>query len=54
MRGLEEIGEEMTPEIKIIPGKPFLVGKKLMVQCSNCLKIIRIDKPIIGSLHVCN
>ncbi|KKN77217.1 hypothetical protein LCGC14_0361950 [marine sediment metagenome] len=39
--------------MKIEQGELFVVGKKLMVQCPICKKIIRIDKPILGSLHIC-
>ena len=30
-----------------------VVGGKLLGVCPNCAKIVRIDKPIIGSVHVC-
>ena len=30
-----------------------IVGGKLMSVCSGCAKIIRLDKPILGSLHIC-
>lgn len=31
----------------------FIVGNKLMAVCRDCGKVVRVDKPIIGSLHVC-
>jgi len=31
----------------------FVVGNKLMTKCKICGKIIRIDKPFLGSLHFC-
>ena len=30
------------------------VGRKLLDVCRDCGKLIRIDKPIFGSLHVCS
>ena len=36
-----------------LPNGMFIVGKKLMVKCGGCGRIVRVDKPFIGSLHVC-
>ena len=30
-----------------------VIGGKLMAVCRNCGKIIRLDKPLFGSIHVC-
>ena len=30
-----------------------VVNGKLMAVCRNCGKIIRVDKPLFGSVHVC-
>lgn len=30
-----------------------IIGNKLMGVCGNCGKIIRVDKPLLGSLHIC-
>jgi|APCry1669193181_1035450.scaffolds.fasta_scaffold90610_3 hypothetical protein len=30
-----------------------IVGKKLLDVCQDCGQIVRIDKPIFGSLHIC-
>lgn len=35
------------------PEGTFVVGNKLMSQCRYCRKILRVDKPIFGSLHIC-
>jgi hypothetical protein len=35
------------------PPGMFLVGNKLMAVCQKCGNVVRIDKPIFGSLHVC-
>jgi hypothetical protein len=40
-------------EIDFKPGHVYEVGGKLMGVCANCEKLIRIDKPIFGSMHVC-
>ena len=36
-----------------IPEGCFVVGNKLMGKCFDCGKIIRIDKPVLGSMHLC-
>ena len=36
-----------------LPKGTFIVGSKLMAVCADCQKIIRMDKPIFGSLHLC-
>ncbi len=36
-----------------LPKNCFMVGKKLMGICSDCGSIVRIDKPIFGSIHLC-
>lgn len=36
-----------------LPKGTFIVGNKLMGVCAGCGKIVRIDKPIIGSFHIC-
>lgn len=36
-----------------LPQGTFIVGNKLMGVCVDCEKIIRIDKPIFGSMHIC-
>jgi len=38
----------------ILPKGTFIVGNKLMAQCGNCGKIVRIDKPLFGGLHICS
>lgn len=30
-----------------------IVGNKLMAVCCNCGKIIRANKPLLGSFHIC-
>lgn len=30
-----------------------VVGNKLMAVCGNCGKIVRADKPLFGSFHIC-
>ena len=31
-----------------------IVGGKLMDVCPDCAKIVRLDKPIFGSAHICS
>lgn len=33
--------------------KAFIVGNKLMGICGECGNLIRLDKPILGSIHFC-
>lgn len=37
----------------LIRGKPFIVGNKVMAVCSECGTLVRLDKPLLGSLHLC-
>lgn len=30
-----------------------IVGGKLMSACPDCGQIVRLDKPFVGSLHIC-
>lgn len=36
-----------------LPSGMFTVGNKLMGRCGVCGKLVRIDKPIFGSIHFC-
>lgn len=33
--------------------QPIEINGKLMALCQDCHKYVRLDKPFIGSLHVC-
>lgn len=37
-----------------LPKNLFRVGSKLYGICTQCDSVVRIDKPIIGSLHFCS
>lgn len=37
----------------IPPGVLFERAGKLWYVCPKCLKLVRVDKPIIGSMHLC-
>lgn len=47
LRGLTEEVE------KLHQGKAVSIGGKIYAVCPNCRKFIRLDKPIVGSLHSC-
>ncbi len=50
----EELENLKSPQGKSkLPKGMFKIGNKLMGVCSNCGNVIRIDKPIFGSLHFC-
>ncbi len=34
-------------------GEIVNTGGKLVAMCQECGKIIRLDKPILGSIHLC-
>lgn len=35
------------------PGEIVIVGSKLYSRCAVCLKIVRLNKFILGDLHFC-
>ena len=39
--------------LKLKPGEVIELHGKLWGRCSGCDKLVRIDKPIFGSLHWC-
>lgn len=39
--------------VALKPGQTVLIGRKWWGMCNRCHGLIRIDKPVIGSLHVC-
>ena len=43
--------EDITNQL--LKGKIVRVGNKLMAICPRCNKLVRVDKPLIGSIHLC-
>lgn len=43
----------MTREEFLKQCAPTVVGKQLWKQCAGCKQMVRLNKPIIGSLHFC-
>lgn len=39
--------------LKLRPGVVYVLNGKLMSLCPECHTLIRVDKPLLGSLHVC-
>ena len=39
---------------KLVHGELVVIGKKLYGRCPRCAQIVRLNKPIIGDLHVCS
>jgi hypothetical protein len=33
--------------------KPIIVGGSIYCECLDCGKLVRVNKPILGSLHFC-
>ena len=36
-----------------LPGGRWLSGGKIFGTCEMCEKVVRLDKPLIGSMHLC-
>lgn len=36
-----------------LPEGYFSIGRKIYTQCEVCEGIIRVNKPILGDLHIC-
>lgn len=47
-----ELSSEMAAQLS--RGAPVLIGSKVYRACGKCWSIVRINKPIIGSLHLCD
>ena len=35
------------------PGELKIINGKLYGVCAECDKMVRVDKPILGSMHIC-
>jgi hypothetical protein len=35
------------------PGQALTIGGKVFARCADCREIVRMDKPMFGSLHLC-
>jgi len=35
------------------PGVQYVIDGKVMAICSDCGKLVRVDKPFLGSIHYC-
>ena len=38
----------------IKPGQVVKIGKALYSRCAECDSLVRVNKPILGSLHLCS
>ena len=38
---------------RLCRGEPILRGDKMYAVCARCRKLVRVNKPFLGSLHVC-
>lgn len=36
-----------------VPVKILVAGSKLYTSCPRCKRLVRLNKPILGDLHVC-
>lgn len=46
----------LTPALKakLARGEAIEVNGRIYAYCRDCSSVIRVDKPIIGSLHYCD
>lgn len=35
------------------PGDQWVVGGKQYTVCGKCLRVVRLNKPLLGPLHLC-
>lgn len=35
------------------PGEAVAIGGKIFARCAGCDQVVRVDKPLFGSLHLC-
>ena len=43
----------MTARIDLKPGQFMIVNGKIYGRCADCKDLVRVDKWLIGSLHLC-
>lgn len=45
----------MEPRVLALPahGQVLVVGKRLYAKCDECNSLVRLNKPILGCLHIC-
>ena len=36
-----------------LPPGCWVIGRTIYCQCARCNKVVRVNKPIIGSMHLC-
>jgi hypothetical protein len=55
MTGPEWMIRSLSPEQvgRLRRGEILLLGAKAFRLCANCLQVIRINKPVVGSFHLC-
>lgn len=41
-------------KIEMETNKKYFINGKIYGLCANCKKIVRLDKPLFGDLHLCN
>jgi hypothetical protein len=42
-----------SQRVTLNPGEVITIGKKMYSICARCGKLVRVDKPLLGSLHFC-
>lgn len=44
---------DLKPLHELVPGEVASIGNKIYAKCAKCMKLIRLNKPFIGSMHLC-
>jgi hypothetical protein len=39
---------------KLHHGDSIVLGNKIYQVCSDCRQVVRINKPLLGSMHICS
>lgn len=42
-----------TEKHQLLVGRPILRGSKVYAICDGCRSLVRVNKPMLGSLHLC-
>ncbi len=49
----QRVSNDVSIDQRLRRGEIVQVGGKLMAVCQSCGVLIRVDKPLLGSLHFC-
>lgn len=41
-------------EARLKQGEIILIGRHLYALCRRCYRVVRVDRPLLGALHICD